>query len=130
MKILLDTQCWLWMQASPDRFSPRVLELVKSPDNDLFLSAVSSWEIAIKYALGKLPLPAPPAEYVPPRMASSGVRALPVSHAHALQVAILPPHHRDPFDRLLVAQAQLERLPLLTSDRQLAAYDLEILWAT
>jgi PIN domain nuclease of toxin-antitoxin system len=130
MKALLDTQCWLWMQASPQRFSPEARALVESPENDLFLSAASSWEISIKYALGKLPLPAPPQVYVPSRMASSGVQALPVSHAHALHVATLPAHHRDPFDRLLVAQAQLERLPFLTADRRMATYDIEILWAT
>jgi len=80
-----------------------------------------------KYALGKLPLPSPPAQYVPDRMQSSGVDALPVRPKHALRVAALPPHHRDPFDRLLVAQAQIERLPLLTADTQLSQYELELL---
>ena len=93
------------------------------------LSAASSWEIAIKYALGKLPLPAPPPEYVPSRMQASGTGALPITHAHALHVASLPTHHRDPFDRLLVAQAQVESLPLLTADPQLGRYDIELLAA-
>jgi len=130
VKILLDTQCWLWMQAAPERFSPHALELVRDLETELYLSAASAWEIAIKFALGKLPLPLPPARYVPTRMASSGVSGLPVTHAHALHVANLPLHHRDPFDRLLVAQAQLEELPILTVDRQLAAYDVTIQWAT
>jgi PIN domain nuclease of toxin-antitoxin system len=129
LKVLLDTQCWLWMQLSPERFSERALDLIQDGSNELLLSAASCWEIAIKYALGKLPLPLPPAEYVPARMQSSGVLALPVSPSHALHVATLPYHHRDPFDRLLIAQAQLERFPVLTVDRQFAAYDLQVRWA-
>jgi len=129
VKLLLDTQAWLWMQASPEKLSPEALDLVGDSRTELFLSAVSSWEISIKYALGSLPLPAPPFEYVPSRMKSSGVQALPITHAHALQVGELPQHHRDPFDRLLIAQAQIEGLPILTSDRQFAAYKVKIRWA-
>ncbi len=123
MRLLLDTYCWLWMSASPQRFRPEVLELLLDPDTELLLSAASSWEIAVKWALGRLPLPEPPAEYVPRRMEQQGVVGLPVHHRHALHVATLPPHHRDPFDRLLVAQARLEGLVLLTADPLLAAYD-------
>ncbi len=126
MKLLLDTQCWLWIQAAPERFSKNALDIVQDPANDLLLSAASCWEIAIKYALGKLPLPSPPAQYVPERMQSSGVDALPVRPEHALRVAALPPHHRDPFDRLLVAQAQIECLPLLTADTQLSQYEVDL----
>ncbi len=129
MTLLLDTQCWLWMQAAPERFSSPARELVDDPDSVLLLSPVSAWEIAEKYAEGRLALPVPPAEYVPSRMKSSGVDALALQHSHALQVAMLPWHHRDPFDRLLIAQAQVEGLPLLSADRQLADYDVEIVWA-
>jgi PIN domain nuclease of toxin-antitoxin system len=129
MKILLDTQAWLWMQVSPGRFSRTALAILEDPGNELLLSAASAWEIAIKYALGALPLPAPPAEYVPTRMESSGVIGLPVLHVHALQVATLPHHHRDPFDRLLVAQAQVESIPIMTSDPQLAPYGIETIAA-
>ncbi len=129
MRILLDTQCWLWMQATPERLSASALEVIEEPESELLLSAASSWEIAIKFALGKLLLPVPPGNYVPSRMASSGVRGLPIDHSHALQVATLPPHHRDPFDRLLIAQAQIERLSLLTADRQLEHYDVRLIWA-
>jgi PIN domain nuclease of toxin-antitoxin system len=125
MRVLLDTQAWLWMQASPERFSRPALDLVEDARNELFLSAASSWEIAIKFALGKLPLPEPPAEYVPSRLETSGTRALGVEHRHALHVASLPHHHRDPFDRLIVAQAQLETLPVLTSDPAVMRYDIE-----
>ena len=129
MKLLLDTQCWLWMQASPERFASRARDIVDDPDNVLLLSPVSAWEIASKYAAGLLTLPVAPEEYVPSRMKSSGVDALALQHSHALQVAKLPWHHRDPFDRLLIAQAQVEGLPILSADPQLAAYDVELLSA-
>ena len=129
MKLLLDTQVWLWMQASPQRFSSAARRMVDDQDNVLLLSPVSAWEIASKYALGRLTLPIPHAEYVPSRMKSSGVDALALQHSHALQVASLPWHHQDPFDRLLIAQAQVEGLPILSADRRLAAYDVELVWA-
>jgi len=127
MRILIDTQCWLWMQTEPARLSPLTRERLIEPSNELLFSAASAWEIAIKYALGKLPLPLPPHEYVPSRMQISGTSPLPVLHAHALRVAELPLHHRDPFDRLLVAQAQLESIPILSADRNLAPYEVELL---
>jgi PIN domain nuclease of toxin-antitoxin system len=126
VRFLVDTHCWLWLQASPERLAPEVLSLLESSSNDLVLSAASSWEISIKYALGKLPLPEPPSRYIPSRMASSGSSGLAVEHAHAIRVAELPPHHRDPFDRLLVAQAQIEKLVLLTADRQFESYDVKL----
>jgi PIN domain nuclease of toxin-antitoxin system len=126
MKLLLDTRTWLWMQASLERFSPKAREMVDNQDNVLLLSPVSAWEIATKYTLGRLTLPMPPEEYVPSRMKSSGVDALPLQHSHALQVATLPWHHRNPFDRLLIAQAQVEGIPILSANRQLAAYDVRV----
>jgi len=130
MRVLLDTQVWLWMQTTPGKLGPRALDLVSDPETDLHLSAASSWEIAIKYSLGKLSLPVPPGEYVPSRMQTSGTEGLAVTHAHALQVASLPDHHRDPFDRLLVAQAQVESLPVLTADPQIGRYDVEVIPAS
>ena len=115
------------MQVSPGKLSKPALAIVEDVDNELLLSAASSWEIAVKFALGKLALPLPPDEYVPARMASTGTLGLPVEHVHALQVSRLPLHHRDPFDRLLVAQAMVEGLPILTADPQLGAYEIEIL---
>ena len=117
------------MQASPENFSSRAREMLDDPGTVLLLSPVSAWEISTKYALGRLTLPVPPAEYVPARMKSSGVDALPLQHSHALQVASLPWHHQDPFDRLLIAQAQVEALTILSADRQLAAYDVALQWA-
>jgi len=128
VRFLLDTHRWLWLQAAPERIPADALEALSSRDNALVLSSASAWEIAIKYALGRLPLPHPPDQYVPSRMASSGTAALPIDVRHAVHVASLPPHHRDPFDRLLVAQAQLEDLTILTADTQLSAYDVA-LWS-
>ncbi len=130
MKALLDTHVWLWLQTAPERLTGEARELVEDASNDLFLSAASAWEIAIKYALGKLPLPEPPDRYVPSRLALSGTTPLPLDQRHALHVAALPPHHRDPFDRLLVAQAQLEGLLLVTADKQFGAYEVRIVDVT
>lgn len=112
------------MLVSPERFSPSTLDILQSSQHELLLSAASSWEIAIKHGLGKLVLPATPAEYVPDRMVATGVLGLPIEHRHALAVGELPPHHRDPFDRILIAQAMVESLPVLTADPQLAAYEI------
>lgn len=130
MKLLLDTQTWLWMQAASKRLGAQARELIMNPTNDLLLSAASSWEIAIKYRLGKLPLPTTPDKYVPDRMRSSGTQPLHITHAHTLRVAELPNHHGDPFDRLLIAQAQLDGLTLLTADRTFAKYDVPVYWTT
>ncbi len=130
MQLLLDTHCWLWMQAAPQRFSAAALAVVEDAGNELLLSAASAWEIAIKYRLGKLELPEPPERYVPDRMTRQSVVALPVEHGHALAVAGLPLHHRDPFDRLLIAQARLENVPVLTADHAFEPYDVQVLDAS
>lgn len=126
MKLLLDTHVWLWMLGEPERLSAAGRRLVASTEHELFFSAVSAWEIAVKYGLGKLTLPGPPVEIVPDRMRRTGVTPLAVLHRHALHVADLPPVHRDPFDRLLVAQAQLEELTILTADRVFGRYDVRV----
>ena len=129
MRLLLDTQVWLWSLASPTRIGREARELMEDPANGLVLSAASSWEIAIKYRLGKLPLPEPPEAFILPRLTRDGIEPLPVSHAHACAVAGLPQHHPDPFDRLLVATAKVEDLVLVTADRQLLAYEVSIVQA-
>lgn len=96
--------------------------------NEVYLSAASGWEIAIKYALGKLVLPEEPEKFVPSRLMRDAILPLPIHHAHALRVGTLPLHHRDPFDRLLISQAQVEHLPIVTVDKQLEAYDVELIW--
>ena len=126
MRLLLDTQCWLWMSLAPGRFSPRGLATVSEPNNELLLSIASAWEIVIKTSLGKLDLPCPPGEYLPTRLAGTKTRLLPIHLDHVISLAGLPAHHRDPFDRMIVAQARSERLPILSSDLRLRAYDVEV----
>jgi PIN domain nuclease of toxin-antitoxin system len=126
VRYLLDTHVWLWLQTEPERVSDDVRDRLGDGSTQVLLSAASSWEIAIKHALGKLPLPEPPKTYVPSRMRHDSVDGLPVTHTHALHVATLPPHHSDPFDRLLVAQSQLEDVPLVTADPNLARYDVTL----
>ena len=126
MRYLVDTPCWLWLLSSPERLSEPTLALLANPQNDLFLSAASVWEIAIKHSLGLLALPLPPEEYVPSRMQQSATSPLPVTHLHALRAAGLPKHHDDPFDRLLIAQAESENMPIVTADRAFRAYGVAI----
>lgn len=129
MRILLDTHVWLWMRSAPERLAAPARARLEDGANELFLSVASAWEIAIKYRLGKLRLPEPPARFIPGRMVALRVAALPVELRHTFEVAVLPMHHADPFDRLLVAQARVDRLRLCTADRSLAAYDVELLEA-
>lgn len=127
MRILIDTQCWLWMVSEPERLSKRARRLILDTRNERVLSTASAWEIAIKYSIRKLELPEPPSEFVRTRMALTQTTPLAVELHHAVATARLPFHHRDPFDRLLIAQAQLEKLPILTSDRHFKLYDIEII---
>lgn len=129
MRLLLDTHVWLWWFLEPRRLSERAKGLIAGEDQVLLFSAASSWEIAIKYALGKLKLPEPPSRFVPERIARQAMVPLAVEHSHALRVSELPRHHEDPFDRLLVAQAQLEKATMLTADPLFLLYDVDILWA-
>jgi PIN domain nuclease of toxin-antitoxin system len=117
------------MTSAPERFSARALRQVESADALLYLSAASAWEIAVKYALGKLRLPERPSEYVANYLRETRTSALPITAEHGAYVADLPPHHRDPFDRLLIAQAVLEGLPILTADPQIGRYDVEVIEA-
>ena len=127
MRILVDTQCWLWMAGSPEKLSQHARSLVLTTANELFLSTASAWEIAIKHARGKLVLPEAPQRYVPSRVDALRTWALPIEHSHALRVAALPPHHSDPFDRMLVAQAQIEDLPILTADPIFDRYEVTVI---
>ncbi len=128
MIILLDTHVWLWLLGDPDRLPPRVSELVADAETTLMLSSASVWEIAIKDAAGKLELPEAVDVYVRTRLVATGSTELPIDHADALAAGALPPHHGDPFDRMLVAQAMRRAIPLCSGDRAMGAYDIELLW--
>lgn len=128
-RYLIDTHVWLWMQAEPGRLRAETRELLADASNEILLSAASAWEIAIKYEIGKLSLPTDPVTYVPDRMRRSGTTPLPVEHAHALFTHRLPDHHRDPFDRLIIAQARLLDMPIVTVDERISAYDVALIEA-
>jgi len=121
MRILLDTHVFLWLQTEPERLGVH-LDTLADAETELLLSAASSWEIAIKYALGRLPLPDPPDRWTPGRIRAIGAQPIAVEHGHALAVASLPAVHRDPFDRLLVAQALALDATLTTADQVLTQY--------
>lgn len=121
-RYLLDTHVFLWMHAAPDRLGAAA-GIIEDESNELLLSAASSWEIAVKWALGKLPLPEPPDTYVPSKMALGSTGGLPLTHAHALGVSRLPTHHSDPFDRMLLSQAVAEKLTLITADVAMRRYE-------
>jgi PIN domain nuclease of toxin-antitoxin system len=126
VRLLLDTHVLLWSQQDRRRIAA-VMSSLEDPANDLLLSAAVGWEIAIKYALGRLPLPEPPGRWVPERAAAIGAEIVPVTQGHALGVAELPHLHGDPFDRLLVSQARHLGATLVTADAILARYDVETL---
>jgi PIN domain nuclease of toxin-antitoxin system len=129
LRYLLDTGVWLWSVGEPSRISRKARDVLADVSQEMFLSAVTSWEVAIKAASGKLQLPEPPDLYVPRRMAAQGLRPLAVSHQHALAVFGLPAHHRDPFDRLLIAQGKVEELTVISADRMFERYPVQLLWA-
>lgn len=124
MRLLLDTHVFLWLLAEPERLGDHIAPL-QDPGNQLLFSAASSWEIAIKAQIGRLDLPDDPKRYVPDRMRAIGAEPLAVQHTHALAVAELPHLHRDPFDRLLVAQARDLRLCIVTADAQITRYEVQ-----
>lgn len=127
LRLLIDSHVFLWLQTEPERLSASARAVLEDPENELYLSVVSGWEIAIKYALGKIALPAEPPVYVPARVERGGFHQLDVTMAHALAVAGLPKHHSDPFDRLLIAQAQVEGMTLATADARFANYAVQSL---
>jgi PIN domain nuclease of toxin-antitoxin system len=128
MKYLLDTGIFLCSLGGVGKLNRDAQELLAENQEEVYFSAASSWEISIKTSLGKLQLPKPPQQYVPHRMTLLGLQALQITHSHVLAVSELPAHHRDPFDRLLIAQAQTEGMTLMTADPMCAKYPVEILW--
>jgi len=122
LRLLLDTHVWLWWNTEPERLSAAARRQIGDPRNEVFLSAASVWEIAIKQRLGKLPLPEPVSSYIARRLAADDVQALSISVDHAAGVETLELRHHDPFDRLLIVQARHEGLRLLTADDQVLAY--------
>jgi PIN domain nuclease of toxin-antitoxin system len=128
MNLLLDTHTFLWWNTEDPQLSTRAREMIADGQNEIYFSAASAWEISIKAAKGKLALPEPPEEYLSSRVAIYHFQPLPVQIDHAARVYELPRHHEDPFDRLLVAQSQIERMPLISADAEIQKYDVEVIW--
>jgi len=129
MRFLLDTMVWLWSVGEVARLNKEARDLLMAPEHELYFSAASVWEIAIKVSIGRLQLPEPLRPLVSRETQRQSLRPLQISYSHALAVSDLPLHHSDPFDRLLVAQARSEGLVLITSDRDIRRYPVEIFWA-
>jgi len=128
VRALLDTHVLIWWASDDARVTRRARTLLADPSSELWLSVASAWELVIKSQAGKLTLPEPVTSYIPNRLSHYRIEALPVEMRHVLRVGELPPHQRDPFDRLLVAQCLVERLPIVTGDPFIARYQVETIW--
>jgi PIN domain nuclease of toxin-antitoxin system len=128
MKYLLDTVVWMWSIGAVENISEQGREILENGGEEIYLSAVTSWELSIKMRLGKLQLSASPARCVPEFMAKQGLRSLAITHVHAAKVYDLPLHHADPFDRMLIAQALTEETTILTADHAFKKYPVPIVW--
>lgn len=128
MNLLLDTHAFIWWDSEPAKLSAQVLALCQDSRNTLLLSVASVWEMQIKLQLGKLKLTLPLAEIVESQRQRNNILVLPIALAHVLTLEELPAHHRDPFDRLLIAQAKVEDATLVTNDPIFVKYDVRVLW--
>lgn len=127
MKILIDTQIFLWLFGFSSRISPNVRQLLKDPQNTIYFSSAGAWEIAIKYGNGKLQLPDEPKTFIPDRLKRANFNWLEINHEHTLAVAKLPPIHKDPFDRILITQANVENLTVLSADSVFSKYTVNLI---
>jgi PIN domain nuclease of toxin-antitoxin system len=127
MRVLIDTHVFLWAYAAPARLSPSALSILENDSVEKLFSAASAWEIATKWAKGALDLPEPPTSLVPRKVAEAGFRQVSITIQDALMLSELPFHHKDPFDRLLVAQALRNNARILTKDKIIARYDVDVI---
>lgn len=128
MRFLLDTHSFLWYLADDPKLSRKAEAAISDPDNEIWISAASLWEIAIKSSLGKLRLTEPFGELIPYQLSLNSIEVLRIQVDHLSLVSELPFHHRDPFDRLLVAQSRVERVPLISLDPLFDTYEVERVW--
>ncbi len=128
MKYLLDTHTFLWWNEDSPQLSRKAKEIIADGKTEIYLSSASAWEIAIKAEKGRLILPAEPAQYIAERMSLYNFQPLVIDISHAVKTYKLPKYHADPFDRILIAQSQLENLPLISKDDAIILYDIEIIW--
>lgn len=130
MRLLLDTHALLWFLLDDPRLTPAATEVIADPDNTPLVSPASYWEIAIKISLGKYALPEPLADFVERELERNDFRILPISPRHAGALTGLEFHHRDPFDRLIIAQAMVEGIPVVSADEQFHHYPVQRIWKT
>ncbi len=128
MNLLLDTHAFIWLWEDVSKVPPRVLAACEDSDNQLYLSIASIWEMQIKVSAGKLLFQQPLSEIIENQKSENGLSILPVNFPHVWQLATLPAHHNDPFDRMLIAQALTEKMALVTADRHIARYSAELFW--
>lgn len=128
MRLLLDTCTFLWILSDAPQLSAEALDIFTAPGNEAYLSSVSSWEIAVKHALGRLPLPEPPTEFIPAMRQAHGIAPMSLDEEATLRVTGLPAHHKDPFDRMLVCQAMVHDLVVLTPDELIRQYPVRTAW--
>ena len=128
MRLLLDTHTFIWLDSSPDQLSADAQDILHDPNNDLLLSIVSVWEVQIKAQLARLDLRGDLAGIIREQQESNGIELLPITLSHILALSELPPHHRDPFDRLLISQARVEDVILVTKDENITKYPVNVLW--
>jgi len=128
MRVLVDTHTFIWDLLDDPRSSRLARQVLKSSEHELVFSLVSLWEIAIKIRIGKLNAIGSSVAYIRDEMDAYGMELLPIRYEHILQLETLPPHHREPFDRLLIAQAISESLPILTEDAKIKLYPVKVLW--
>ena len=128
MKALLDTHAFLWWISDDPRLSEKAREIIADGRNELFFSAASGWEISIKAGLGRLEVPEDLQRFISDQLSRNAIQVLSIYLSHALHTGSLPVHHRDPFDRILISQAILEQIPLLSADPQFSHYPVEVVW--
>lgn len=128
MKYLLDTHTFLWMAASPDRLSQEVRKIVEQENTPLYLSAASGWEVALLKHLGRIELPDHPQRFIPEAMLKFRIDPVSIGFASAIAAACLPVIHKDPFDRIIIAEAKKENMIVLTKDSKFAEYGIQVLW--
>jgi PIN domain nuclease of toxin-antitoxin system len=128
LRCLLDTRTFLWWIQDDQRLSGRSRQVIRDGKNTLFLSAASSWEISVKWRMGLIRFPGPPGEFLADQLLKQRIETLPVQHAHACKLAELATHHENPFERMLIAQALVEGIPIVTPVPEFRRYPAKLIW--